>query len=111
MKVDEGKHSHTRQQNHGPVVDDFVAWCENAFLHLNITKTKDMSIDLRRHPNVPCSSVIKGQDIDMVPYYKYLGTLIDNRLKFGLNTASVCKRGQQRLFAFRKLAKFQMDKT
>ena len=43
-----------------------------------------MSIDLRRHPNVPCSSVIKGQDIDMVPNYKYLGTLIDNRLKFTL---------------------------
>ena len=47
----------------------------------------------------------------MVSYYKYLGTLIDNRLKFDLNTTSVCKRGQQRLSALRKLAKFQVDKT
>ena len=28
------------EHNHGPVVDDFVKWCEDSHLHLNITKTR-----------------------------------------------------------------------
>lgn len=38
---------------HGPVVDEFVSWCEESFLQLNTSKTKDMVIDFRRNP--PCS--------------------------------------------------------
>ena len=47
----------------------------------------------------------------MVSNYKYLGTMIDNQLKFDANTEMLCKKGQQRLFCLRKLAKFQVDKT
>ena len=70
-----------------------------------------MSIYFRRLPLAPKHSVINGQDVESVSSYKYLGTLIDDKLKFDLNTTSVCKRGQQRLSALRKLAKFQVDKT
>ena len=97
--------------SHGPVINDFVAWCDNVFLQLNITKTKDMLIDFRSEPPVPLATAIKGQSVEMVSYYKYLGTVIDNHLKFDANTEMLCKKGQQRLFCLRKLAKFQVDKS
>ena len=35
--------------------------------------------------------------------YKDLGTWIDNKLKFGINTESIVKQGQQRIYLQRKL--------
>ena len=43
--------------------------------------------------------------------YKYLGTVIDNAFKFDVNCDMLCKKGQQRLFCLRKLAKFQVDRS
>ena len=37
--------------------------------------------------------------------------MIDNHLKFDANTEMLCKKGQQRLFCLRKLAKFHVDKS
>ena len=49
--------------------------------------------------------------VEFVETYKYLGSLIDNKLTFISNTEMLCKRGQQRLFCLRKLSKFRVDKT
>ena len=99
------------EASHGPVVSDFISWCDEAFLQLNVTKTKDMCIDFRLSAPATQISVINGQPVELVTTYKYLGTIIDNRLKFDSNTEMLCKKGQQRLFCLRKLAKFQVDKS
>lgn len=39
---------HADENDHG-LVDDFVQWCDNAFLQINVLKTKDMHIDFRRN--------------------------------------------------------------
>ncbi len=36
------------EQLHGPVLDDFVAWCDESFLHLNVLKIKDVIISFRK---------------------------------------------------------------
>ena len=38
------------ESSHGPVLDDFLRWCEESYLQLNISKTKDMVIDLGGKP-------------------------------------------------------------
>ena len=30
------------ETSHGPVMDHFVTWCQDAFLELNASKTKDV---------------------------------------------------------------------
>ena len=99
------------ESSHGPVLDYFLKWCKNSFLSLNVTKTKDMCIDFRRHVPATGSTVIDGQEVESVLRYKYLGSIIDNKLAFGVNTDRICKKSQQRLFCLRKLATFGIDKT
>lgn len=61
--------------------------------HLCVSKTKDTCWDFRQLPPAPQSSIGKGQAVGVVSSYKYLGTMIENRLKFDLNT-EMCKKGQ-----------------
>ncbi|KAK0142191.1 hypothetical protein N1851_020128 [Merluccius polli] len=72
--------------NHGPVVEDFVEWCDNHFLKLNVNKTKDMVIDFRKTSHSIIPTTVKGSLVDLVESYKYLGTVIDNKLNHDLNT-------------------------
>ncbi len=100
------------ENSHGPVVDEFVEWCDNAFLQLNVKKTKDMYIDFRHKPsNINQTTIIKGQALEVVDNYKYLGTIVDNKLNFTCHSDALCKKGQQRLSCLRKLSKFQVDKS
>ena len=99
------------ENSHGQVLDDFLSWCDNAFLQLNVSKTKEICSDFRCAPPSPKKSVVNGQAVDIVTSYKYLGTIIDHKLKFDLNADMMYKKGQQRLYCLRKLAKFNVDKT
>ncbi len=96
---------------HGPVVDDFVKWCDDACLQLNVFKTKDMIIDFRTKPHFSQATLIRGEKVECVDSYKYLGTTIDNRLCFDVNSGVLCKKGQQRLYCLRKLRSFNVDRT
>ncbi len=79
------------------------------FLELNAFKTKDMRIDFRRNVTNTDKTSINGQEIEVVTEYKYLGSIIDDKLCFESNTSLLCKKGQQRLHCLRKLAKFNVD--
>lgn len=88
------------EHNHGPVLDEFVNWCDQSFLQINVAKTKEMFIDFRRKPCPPAPCVIKGETVTVVQQYKYLGTVLDDRLKFDANTDALCKKVNQRLLFF-----------
>ena len=51
-----------------------------------------MAIEFRKNANTLEPTIIKGQIIEQVQSYKYLGTIIDSKLK-----------GHQHLFCLRKL--------
>ena len=95
---------------HGQVTEDFLSCCNDAFLELNISKAKELCIDFRHGPHPTQNTDICGQPVEIVPSYKYLGTIIDSNLKFDVNTDMLCKKGQQRLFCLRKLARFNVDR-
>lgn len=96
------------ESNHGPVVNDFIDWCEQFYLSVNVSKTKDMAIDFRRSPPSGTYNVIQGEVVELVSEYKYLGTIIDKDLRFEANTDAICKKVQQRLFFLRKMNSFNV---
>ena len=96
------------ETEHGTVVDDFITWCNDFFLSINVLKTKDMLIDFRKSQPITPRTIIQDKEVEIVSEYKYLGTLIDNKLSFDANTDVVCKKVQQRLFFLRKLNSFKV---
>lgn len=70
-----------------------------------------MVFDFRRKVHTHEVTLIKGQAVECVQSYKYLGTIIDSKLDFNLNCEAVCKRGHQRLSCLRKLSRLNIDRT
>ena len=87
----------------------FSSWCSNNFLHLNVSKTKEMCIDFRRNRTVISHIVINGEPVEQVDSFKYLGVILNEKLSFTEHVTAVQKKSQQRLHVLRKLRAFYVD--
>ena len=52
--------------------------------------------------------MIKGQTVETLSTFKYLGTVVDENLTFTDNVDHIYKKAQQRLFLLRKLRSFNV---
>lgn len=68
--------------NYGPVVTEFLEWCELSFLDINANNTKEMVVNFS------------------VQQYKYLGITIDDKLTFEPHVDTVCKKAHQCIHFF-----------
>ena len=84
-------------------VEMFSNWCRDNSLDLTVKKTKEMLIDLRKAPTVIPDLFIDGVKVERVTEYKYLGTILDNKLNFNKNTGFIYKRCLPRIFCLQKL--------
>ena len=72
----------------------FSSWCSNNFLHLNVSKTKEMCMDFRRNRTVNSHIVINGEPVEQVDSFKYLGVILDEKLSFTKHVIAVQKKSQ-----------------
>jgi len=91
------------------VVDRFNSWCKQNFLDLNVKKTKELIIDFRRKPTPIPELFIDGVKVERVSEYKYLGTVIDEKLTFTSNTQTIHKKCQSRVYCLQKLRKLGVN--
>ena len=70
------------QDDHGPVVSDFFNWCDDFYLCLNVSKTKDPSTDFRKESVQLQPTIIYNETVESFDHYKYLGMAVDSNLKF-----------------------------
>ena len=90
-------------------VDKFVEWCKQISLTLNTRKTKEMIFDFRKVGKREHEKIFIGGDaIEQVSEYKYLGTIIDEKLSWDENTKKLQSKGNQRLYFLRKLRSFNV---
>ena len=66
------------EQYHGLALTEFVDWCDNCYLDLNVTKTKEMTVDFRRQEHSPGKTIMHNNEVEIVSKYKYLGTIVSN---------------------------------
>ena len=90
-------------QNFTDSVREFSDWCEQNFLELNVGKTKEMVVDFKRNRTDVGELQIKGQTVERVEEYKYLGTIIDSQMKFEKNTDMIYKKCRQRMMILYQL--------
>ncbi|KAL8583439.1 hypothetical protein ACOMHN_044798 [Nucella lapillus] len=77
-------------------VQTMVEWCDANYLLLNVAKTKEVVVDFRRDQPKPTPLVIRGEDVELVDQYKYLGSIIDSKLSWSANAQALLKKGNQR---------------
>ncbi|KAK1788124.1 hypothetical protein P4O66_016581, partial [Electrophorus voltai] len=86
-------------------VRELVSWCKVNNLYLNVDKTKEMVVDFRRARRDHSQLTINGSSVEIVKNTKFLGVHLAENLTWTLNTSSITKRAQQRLYFLRKLRK------
>ena len=79
-------------------IDRFVDYCDTNHLFLNVAKTKEMIIDLRKGPVDPDLVSIKGTEVERVVSYSYLGLGLDNKLNWQQYIYSLSKKINSRLY-------------
>ena len=98
----------TDETSYRSAVEHLVGWCDANFLQLNVQKTKEMVVDFRRDPPQQRPLVIKGEVVEIVSQYKYLGVVLDDKLDWSEQATAMLKRGNQRLFLMKKLKAFHV---
>ena len=63
----------------------------------------------RKAPTVIPDLFIDGAKVERVTEYKYLGTVLDNKLNFNKNTDFIHRRCQPRIFCLQKLKSFNVS--
>ena len=54
-------------------INDFVQWCDDNFLQLNVTKTKELRVDFRLKQILPKAVCIKGEEVVRDDYLQIPG--------------------------------------
>ena len=67
-------------QRYNSEINHFVNWCTENYLEINVNKTKELVIYFRKRGTPIPALTINGRPIERVSEYKYLGTVIDDKL-------------------------------
>ena len=92
-------------------IDPLHHWCKVIFLDFNVKKTKEMIIDFCDKKPILKPIKINNTVVDIVKSYKYLGSIIDDKLNGNENTEKVYKIANQHMYFVRKLKKCYIDKS
>ena len=87
----------------------FVDWCQANCLTLNVSKTKEIIIDFRLLKEIPSPVVINDQTVEIVDKYKYLGLVINLKLKWCEYVNILIKRLNQPIYFLRRLRSFNFS--
>ena len=84
-------------------------WCQENNLTLNVIKTKETIVDIRKVHREQPPNHIDGTVVERVESFKFLSVHITDKLKWSTHTDNVVKKAQQRLFNLRRLEKFGLS--
>ena len=57
-------------------INTFATYCKTNFLELNVKKTKEMIIDLRKSKALPDPIITNDHTVERVSTYEYLGVMM-----------------------------------
>ncbi|KAK3553724.1 hypothetical protein QTP70_007598 [Hemibagrus guttatus] len=86
-------------------VQQLTAWCKANNLSLNVEKMREMVVDFRRVQSDHSPLNTDGSNVEIVKSSKFLGVHLAEDLIWSLNTSSITKKAQQRLYFLRRLRK------
>lgn len=82
---------------HSKEVEKLEAWCKVNSLSINVKKTTEMIVDLRKTGTTPPLLDIRGAAVEVVSCFKYLVVHISDILTWSINTTRIVKKAHQHL--------------
>ena len=104
-----GKTSNDEDAIYHKQIENFVNWCDKNYLYLKVSKMKEMCIEFTKNQRCPKPVHIKGEAMERVDTYKYLGVVFDTKLNWKENINSVLKKVNSRMYCMRKLRSFGVN--
>ena len=90
-------------------IDYVCNWCQENFLDLNVSKTKELIWDNRRSSRSIIPVRINNADVEIAETYKYLGVTLDNKFKFAAHSEVQIKKASKRMYFVRSLVKLNVN--
>ena len=75
-------------------IDKLESWTTSNLLHFNTSKCKFMAVSRKRTGVVPPPLMLKGQQLQQVGYFKYLGLLLSSDLSWSSHVENVRSRAR-----------------
>ena len=101
--------SNNDENKYRSTINYIMEWCDDNYLDLNVSKTKEIIFDFRKgkHPKTPI--IINNNTVDVVTSYKYLGVTIQENLKWDTHIANQVKKASKRMYHVRCLRKLHVN--
>ena len=87
-------------------LDKINLWTQNQQMMINQNKTKTMIFNFTQNYQFTTRLKLNGENVEVVPETKLLGTIIQNDFKWESNTTRLVKRANARLQLLHKLSEF-----
>ena len=92
-----GKISNDKDAIYHKKIENVANWCDQNYLYLNVSKTKEICIHFRKNQRCPKPVYIKGEAVERVDTHKYLGVVFDSKLNWKEKINSVLKKVNSRM--------------
>ncbi|KAK3518498.1 hypothetical protein QTP70_001480 [Hemibagrus guttatus] len=105
-----GRISNNDESAYREEIQSLSAWCSMNNLTLNATKTKELIVEFRKSNSSRQSPIyINGSGVECVSSFKFLGVHIFEDLSWHLNTSTLVRKVQQRLYFLRRLKEVHLS--
>ena len=101
-----GKISNDEDALYHKQIENFLNWCDKNYLYFNVSKTKEMSIEFRKNQRCTKPDYNKGEAVERVETYEYLGLVFDSKLNWKESINLVLQKVNMRMYRLRKLRSF-----
>ena len=85
------------------------SWCQENYLTLNASKTKEMVWDFRKAASPSKPVTVSDVEVERVSSYKYLGLILDNQWSFKIHAAAQIKKANKRVYCIRVMKQFRVN--
>ncbi len=106
-------HTHTNKRDETAYLDEverLTSRCQDNCLSLNVSKTKELIVDIRKRQQRPYTPLmISGTTVERVSSFKYLGVNISEDLTWTTHIQTQVKKARQRLYHLWQLRKFRVS--
>ena len=90
--------SNNNEDEYRQTISYISRWCSENYLDLNVTKMKEMILDMRNKQNSKTPVTISNSSVAVVSSYEYLGVIIQDNLKWNEHVEAQTRKANKIMY-------------